>query len=187
VNLETLAHILPTLQQNFASRLGGFSFKTGARFLDDNSGGNRVVFVPLRDSFEPGRQQRGVARVTRTRVVTLQAFIWAVPTRLDNSIFKRGEAFDPDAGRDSIGQAEAAINALMCALEDSCLSGQYDVSDGEWQDQNGESVSEYGVRYVLTFTIRVPVVYDEAGAATVTAAAIGYVESDGTTITTPPP
>jgi hypothetical protein len=185
--LETLAHILPTLQGNFATRLPGFSFRTGPRWIQENSGGNRMVFIPLRDTFEPGRQQPGVRRVTRVRVAHVQVFIWAVPTRADGTIYKRGEPVEPDSGgRDSVGQAEAAVNALLCALEDSCRSVQYDVEGGEWADQEGESVSEYGAAYFLTFSVRIPVVYEPLLATPVNSVSIGLTTAEDVTITPPP-
>lgn len=186
--LATLSHILPVLETNMAARLAGLStFKTGVRYVQANSGGNLVVWVPQRDTFEPGRQQAGVRRVTRVRVANSQAYLWGVPTKADGTIYKRGETIDVNAGgRNSIGQVEAMLNALLCALEDSCKSVQYDVADGEWEDQTGDGVSEYGLGYFLPFTIRIPVVYDPLVKTHVSTDSIGFINAD-TSITTPPP
>lgn len=197
--LETLQHMLPVIAANFTARLPGFSFKTGARWLQENSAGNRVVFVPIRDSWDAGRQQRGVSRVIRVRIAHVNAVIWGVATKLDGSIYKHGETIPldsnglPNAGRYDRGQVEAAINALICAIEDSCTQAdspgggpQWDLEDGMWREQEGEDISEYGQAYVLPFSIRIPVVYDELVTAPVTTQSIGYIEDDSS-ITTPPP
>jgi len=182
----TISHILPVIEANMAARLAGVTFKTGVRHAQSNSGGNRVVWMPITDSFEPGRQQAGVRRVTRVRVVKVQVLLWGVPTKPDGTIYKRGEAIDLEAGgRDSLGQTETMLNALLCALEDSCKAVQYELEDGAWEDQEGDGVTEYGLGYFLTFSVRVPVVYEELVATPVTDHTTGYLE--GSTTITPPP
>lgn len=182
---ESLAHVLPVLETNMKARINGLAradaFKRGARFVQTDTGGNRLVWIPMSDNYEPGRQQPGVKRVTRVRVAKLQAYLWGVPTKTDGTIFKRGEDVDLSNGRDSLGQVEAMLNALLCALEDSCKSVQYDLEDGAWEDTTGDSVSEYGLGYFLTLTIRIPVVYIDASATDVTSETIS-----GVVTTTPP-
>lgn len=197
--LETLSHIIPVVQANMAARLTSLQYKTGARHINDTDGGNRVVFVPASDTYEAGRQQPGVRRVIRVRVARVTTYLWGVPTRVDGTIYKRGEFIppvSPSVGRDGLGQTEAMINALLCAIEDSAKQSaspgggpQWDVDgEGAWRDVLGEGVAEYGHSYLITFSVRIPVVYDALVVnGTTPTMSVGYIESDGTTITTPPP
>lgn len=167
----TISQALTVLQGNLDTRVPGLRHKVGRRFLQADRGGNTVVWVPLRDTFEPGRQQPGVRRVSRVRVTRFEVHLWGVPSNADGTLVKRGVA-TPSDGWDSIAQADRMLLALACALEDSAKACQYELEEGSWEDVTGDSVSEYGLEYVALISLRIPVVYDAYFASPVTGQSI---------------
>jgi hypothetical protein len=164
--MSNLVPVLHAVQAAMDARLAGLTHLFGPQYLKAEGAPNRAVWVPVSDDFQPGRQHRGqnVDRILRTRVARVMVQLWGVPTSQDGAILTRENqaAGLPSGARGSVEQVEAMMEAVICALQDVAQGGvQYDIASGDWDDTTGESIGQYGLMYLLTFTLRLDVPYEE--------------------------
>jgi hypothetical protein len=143
--MASLTAILTAINANLPA---GTQVFFGEKYISSNLlRPNSVVWVPGQETYTPARNGRGM-RSIRTRVVSLQAWIW--------------RAVEGGTPEDDVGGVEEVIDAILVSME-RVVGGPYDVTGGVWDAAPGPMSK--GRSYTLAMTVEVPVLLPQTRAA----------------------
>lgn len=180
---------MPALVEVLASISGdlpaGTTWHIGEEWIRREEAPPRVVWIPRSETYRmpegQGGDETGEPRPLRTRVVSVEAHLWAA-------------SIDSDGAETSAGANLTAIETLLNGTVQAISKhawGSFEGSTGQWVFADGANI-KLGVVYVFAFELRIPVPRVASTTATILTMPTTYKavvpEPDGTeeTILTTP-